>query len=160
MDDLVHSCVLKLTSGCRPKPLQSTFNYQATSLRKPLSQTLLTEYFGDQRRVATRRHRTTPTLPQCTKNPRLMGSTDVAGSKPEWQNFIIPADMHNTFNTTLHARYRTQPLYDSRHRCSYLELVLCGLFLFFTCCSCCSCLSNHWARYSRTKQIHLSCWPG
>ncbi|KAL3138470.1 hypothetical protein ABBQ32_006261 [Trebouxia sp. C0010 RCD-2024] len=59
-----------LITHIRPTPLHSTFNYKVTSLRKPLPKTLVLGFFGDQKRVASRRHQTPP-KPQC---PRRSGN--------------------------------------------------------------------------------------
>ncbi|KAL3155313.1 glycosylphosphatidylinositol anchor biosynthesis [Trebouxia sp. C0009 RCD-2024] len=58
-----------LITHIRPTPLHSTFNYKATLPRRPLTKTLVLDFFGAQKRVASRRHQTPP-KPQCPKRQR------------------------------------------------------------------------------------------
>ena len=131
LEHLVYLIIFHRLIACRPQPLHSTFNVKATSLTKPLTDILVTDFFGDQRRVATRRHRTTPPLPQCTKNSSKISGLDQLRRGADWQTLTLQSDIRAASNRTSHGGGSNQSfnLYTSKSCCITQDLVFSILFL-------------------------------
>ena len=142
--------------ACRPKPLHSTFNYKATSLTKPLTKTLVTDFFGDQRRIATRRHRTTPLQPQCT-NESSNSSWDQLNTGADWQTLTLQSDIMAASNSIPHDSRSNQLLYTSKSCWVDRDLVFSILFLLSAGIVC---SLQGMQRDTRIRQLQLICWPG
>lgn len=157
---LVHSGVqssVECLDYCRPKPLHSTFNYKATSVRKPSTETLVMEFFGDQRRVASRRHRTTPQKPQCTASSGQNSSWTKSASGAEWQTFTLQSD--NRVETTgMHDPTSKHSMYISGCGCMKWDLVL-SILLLLGACILCSLNGRQRNNKQKDPHVQLICWP-
>ena len=121
---------------CRPTPLHSTFNYKATSVRKPLPQTLVMDFFGDQKRVASRRHRPTPSKPQCTKRSSPDFSWSQPGSGADWQTLKLQSDISEKADRLSGDSTNMHTIYTSGYCWFNQDLLLSVLFLLSACIVC------------------------
>lgn len=85
---MLHHCCFKAQSFCRPKPLHSTFNYKADQFGRPMSKVLLTDFFGDQRRIAAKRNKAVQ--PQCRAESNTVNALNA--SNVTWQEPAVISD--------------------------------------------------------------------
>ncbi len=156
LSPLQHIVLTPLQCGCRPKPLHSTFNYKADLLRRPLTKVLLTDFFGDRKRVASRRHKSAQSQPQCTT-----GSGQVAAensSSPEWKTSThIPTFRQQAYSSLEFGISQHMQLYADGHCWMTADLALL-VILAAVALAACSLFGRH--QQARIKQLQLVCWPG
>lgn len=147
---LQNNCSLAVYCFCRPKPLLSTFNYQAHSFKRPLSEVLLTDFFGDRKRVATRRHKAAQPQPQCMKHTH-----HVNVSSSGWQTPApVPSGAKQMHSLEQLENTQRQQLYTGSHCLISEDQILLVLFAALAA-GICSLLGRHWD--TRMKQCHLVC---
>lgn len=134
---------------CRPKPLHSTFNFKAEAFGRSTSKVLLTDFFGDRKRVASRRQKAAHA--HCTSHSGKAGAH--IKSNIEWQTSVqVTTDADKAYSTSQHHQ---EMLYAVEQPLINEDLALLVLFsaLAFVACRLMNRHQDH-----QTKQCQLVCW--
>lgn len=137
---------------CRPKPLHSTFNFKAEAFGRPMSKVLLTDFFGDRKRVASRRQKAAHA--QCTSHSGHARAHNE--SNIEWQTSVqVTTDADKAYSTPQQSSHHQEKLYVVGQPLMNNDLALLLLFsaLSFVACSVMNRHQDH-----QTKQCQLVCW--
>ncbi|DBA71030.1 TPA: hypothetical protein ACH3X2_011458 [Trebouxia sp. C0005] len=123
-----------LIDHVRPKRLHSTFNFKAEAFGRPMSNVLLTDFFGDRKRVASRRQKAAHA--QCTSrsgNTRAHNESNI-----EWQAPVqVATDADKAYSTPQQSSHHQEKLYVVEQPSMNEDLALLVLFsaLSFVACS-------------------------
>ena len=136
---------------CRPKPLHSTFNYKTSLFGRSMTEVRLTDFFGDQRRIASKRIKSVQ--PQC-----VMGTntTSIANaSHADWQT---PALIQSQLLGPSVSEHEIIPWFSGKKDCLNKQDVLflsCFAAVAFLACS-----LTQKSKSTSAKQVKLFCWAG